>query len=189
MSDHRMTMEDEIKRDGWMDTIRGGGAVKRWHARPIIGEQTVAAHTWGMLVIADHLFPTRVRNLVLPILYHDVVEKFTGDLPADAKWREPRLKELTDKVSADIEKVLSIHFELTLSDQFAMSICDRMEMLWFCVEQNRLGNTNMDQVFRRVLSWFRNQNLSMQLNSIETARVLDMLEGVYNKYGAPREVI
>jgi len=31
--------------------MRRAGGIKRYHNRPIIGEQTVAAHTWGVIVL------------------------------------------------------------------------------------------------------------------------------------------
>jgi hypothetical protein len=38
--------------------IRDGGNVKRYHTMQMIGEQTVAAHTFGVIAIILELWPS-----------------------------------------------------------------------------------------------------------------------------------
>lgn len=68
--------------------------VPRWSIVPRLKEQTVADHTFRVIVIALELntrlglLPERCLNIgdmVLAILYHDVSECKTGDVPTPAK--------------------------------------------------------------------------------------------------------
>ncbi len=173
-----MTIEDEIARDGVFECIRAGGNVKRWHTTQIIGEQTVAAHSWNVMLILHTLFPDCSRELLLAAMYHDVAEKFTGDMPADAKWREPEIKRLLDCVTEGIEGALGVYHRLTSADTRRLAIADRFEMLWFCVEQRRLGNRGVHLVWMRVMDWFNNNSLA----TLDIGPVNVMLDAVSREY-------
>lgn len=133
--------------------IRQGGNVKRWHITPIIGEQTVAAHSWGVACILLELYPEASANLIKAALYHDVAEGYTGDLPAQVKWEYEGLDKELKKVEARIEAKLGIQFELTTKEASLLKIADTLELLIFCVEQVTLGNKNMVDVFNRARIW------------------------------------
>jgi hypothetical protein len=152
---HNMPLEELLAKQPWVDTIRSGGAVKRYHTVPTVGEQTVAAHSWGVAVILIRILPFCSKNLLIAALFHDVAEKWTGDIPADAKWREPEVSALLKRVERDVEETLNISIGISDEEELILSGCDRLELLWFCVEQARLGNQNMYVVFSRVMDWFR----------------------------------
>ena len=39
-----------------------GGAIKRYHTLEIIGEQSVASHSWGVAMILQYLNPNVVKK-------------------------------------------------------------------------------------------------------------------------------
>jgi 5'-deoxynucleotidase YfbR-like HD superfamily hydrolase len=151
---HNMPLEELLAKQPWVDTIRSGGAVKRYHTVPTVGEQTVAAHSWGVAVLLIRILPGCSKQLLIAALFHDVAEKWTGDIPADAKWREPEVSTLLKRVERDVERALDIDIMLTDEERIILSACDRLELLWFCVEQARIGNQNMYVVYNRVIDWF-----------------------------------
>ena len=89
-----------------------GGAIKRYHTLEIIGEQSVASHSWGVAMILQYLDPNVSKEAILRALTHDVAELFTGDVPAPVKWDNPDLvevlKRIEDKYESDIGIGLSL---------------------------------------------------------------------------------
>jgi hypothetical protein len=70
--------------------LLAAGAVRRWHTQAVRHEQTVAAHSWGVALIALRLAgaeaPAEGRaQLLLLGLLHDAHEGTFGDTPYRAK--------------------------------------------------------------------------------------------------------
>lgn len=69
------------------------GEVERFHAVPAIPNQTVAAHSWGVTIIAMEIFGSPknhkgfhdLNSLMSGCLLHDTGELVTGDIPFTAK--------------------------------------------------------------------------------------------------------
>ncbi len=129
--------------------MRRAGGIKRYHNRPIIGEQTVAAHTWGVTVLLFEMFEGCPSvSLLYAATFHDVAEVRTGDVPADAKERWPNIRVALAVAEIEADKELSLaETSLTGSEQFALKCADLLELLWFCYEQRRLGNQGLDEVW------------------------------------------
>lgn len=136
------------------ERIRLGGQVRRYHTRPVHNQQTVAAHSWGVAAILLDIVPPEEQSVALlrAALYHDVAEYDTGDVPAQAKWISPKLKDALDELEAGIEEEYGISYYLTLSakDKNWLKIADLMELMWFVLEERRMGNRNVDEIFDRV---------------------------------------
>ncbi len=144
----RITLLDEV-----ID-IRHGGNVKRHHNYPIIGEQRVAAHTWGMLVLAERLYYDEFiesSQLVMGILYHDVAEYKTGDIPANAKWASPLLTHELDILKQKAMKLLRIAAHLSKTEERILKICDYLELALFSLEQRTMGNSYSDRPFWKIM--------------------------------------
>ncbi len=129
-----------------MSRIRQGGGVKRWHIRPVIGEQTVAAHTWGVIAVLFEITEPSAE-LVKAALYHDVTEFVTGDLPYTAKAGYEDLRGLLDKIEYSLEQELRLNTAITEEEKWYLKCADRIEMCYFSLEQLRMGNTNFREVF------------------------------------------
>lgn len=159
------------------DRIRLGGSVKRFHTWQLIGEQTVASHTWGVLAILYAICEPSA-NLVRKAVFHDIAEYDTGDIPSTAKWASHELKEHADKLELEINKRLGIDFpDLTEQEQAWLKFADLCDMLWFCVEQKRLGNRSIMTVFSRVCEviddrWFDNNEDPHMADAMEMFKVV-----------------
>ena len=82
-------------------------------------------------------------------LYHDVPESLIGDNPTPIKWKFPRLAKELDKVEQEVMKDLGVNIILKDYEKVMLKIADMMELLWFCVEEERRGNRNFKEVFIR----------------------------------------
>jgi len=127
---------------------RRGGAVKRFHTVPFIGEQTVAAHTFGVLNIVMRLADSWSPDLVRAVLWHDLSECELGDIPAQAKWKHGNLH-------AALEANFNYHHQLltnplTAIESKLIKFADRMELLLTAIEQARLGNQGAEVIIDRV---------------------------------------
>lgn len=140
-------------------TIRQGGDVLRFHTVALGRGQTVAAHSWGVATLVLELWPDASRELLIAALYHDVPEAVLGDLPAPAKWEHAELAKAYAKAEAGIALDLGVDFSLTDEDHKRLRIADMLELLWFCLEQRRLGNRNVEEIWDRGLKYLATEFL------------------------------
>lgn len=64
------------------------GSVRRWHTEVVNSEQTVAEHTFGVLLVLLWVVPREelTQDLLLAALEHDLGERSVGDVSARVKW-------------------------------------------------------------------------------------------------------
>lgn len=136
--------------------ILQAGQVRRYHTKPMANPQTIADHTWGVMVILDQIYdklaPTEDRLKGRPkvlkyALYHDVAEFVTGDCPYTAKRL---LGKAFQKLEAKAEKFLQIDKsmpELNDEEMTYFKIADMFELMHFCTEQIKQGNRNFVDIY------------------------------------------
>jgi 5'-deoxynucleotidase YfbR-like HD superfamily hydrolase len=135
----------------WLNDVFAGGNVKRHHNYPILDRQSVAEHTWRMIVIYDRLWPNELTIETLrKILYHDVSEYKTGDVPANTKWRSPELANELARLQREDDDRLGISIQVSDEEFNRVKFCDRLELMIFALEQRRLGNRNVTRPFYAV---------------------------------------
>ena len=156
--------------------VLDGGEVKRYHTMSIIGEQSVASHSWGVAVILNWLKPDISKTAILKALAHDVAEKRTGDMPAPTKWNNPDLAKELSVVEKNIEAELGVDYDLTEEEHEYFKQSDMFELLMYCVNQRSLGNTNVNVVFSNGVE----KLVDMHLNSRGKA----LLAHLVQSYGA-----
>jgi 5'-deoxynucleotidase YfbR-like HD superfamily hydrolase len=137
---------------------RDAGAVKRYHVKRTHRTQTIAEHTFGMLMLVKQVIQLsdvpfrRTALLYEAILHHDLPELFTGDIPAPIKRVHPELGPLMDSIEAEL-KPLHQDFDLTAEEGALLKWADRMELVLWCLEEFRLGNTYTKPTVARGLGW------------------------------------
>jgi 5'-deoxynucleotidase YfbR-like HD superfamily hydrolase len=156
--------------------VLDGGEVKRYHTLATIGEQTVGSHSWGVAVILNWLDPHISKHAILKALTHDVAEKQTGDMPAPTKWNNKDLALELALVEKKIEQDLGVDYDLTPQEQELFKQSDLFELLWYCVNQRSLGNTNVNVVFSNGVE----KLVDMKLNAKGKA----LLAHLVQSYGA-----
>ncbi len=130
------------------ERIRAGGAVRRYHTRTTIGHQSVAEHSWGVAAIILEICENPSRRLIEAAIYHDVAEYDTGDVPAQVK-RVAAIRGPMLAFEADVEHDLGIDVELTEDEGAILKFADTMELLFYVLDQRRLGNTTLDDIWKR----------------------------------------
>ena len=140
--------------------LRKGGSVKRWHTITNAKEQTVAAHSWGVAVIVMELWPDSRTHRIYASLLHDVPEQLIGDVPAPTKWAHPRLAKELGVAEESFWDIVKVKFpELTSEEVLKLKIADMLELLWYCIEEERLGNKNFKEVFVRGVEYIKRYDL------------------------------
>tara|TARA_R110000796_G_scaffold6514_1_gene23064 strand:+ start:155 stop:667 length:513 start_codon:yes stop_codon:yes gene_type:complete len=152
-------MSSEI--DNLFEVVRGG-TIKRYHTLETIGEQSVGAHSWGVALILQYLKPSVSKVALLKALTHDIAELYTGDIPAPVKWDNPKLVNTLKQIEATYESKLKIDYGHTLKPEELVLFkqADMFELLFFCMRQRKMGNTNMNTVFSNGVEYLANQNLN-----------------------------
>ncbi len=153
------------------------GRVSRYHAAPSVQPQTIAHHSWGVLMIALYITGGKAsRNLMLECALHDTAEYFTGDSPYDAKLRAPKLKALLDTLEDEArhEQLLCDPIDLSPHDQAVLKMADTLEGFVWCVQTER-GNL----IRNRWNNSFNKARLKFKpvLSSEEYARAKDIFCG------------
>jgi len=156
------------------------GEVVRYHNHSGIDKQTLAQHQWGVAMIVHHLEPHSGVALLMTALTHDLAEYHTGDLPAPVKWSNPQIKEMLDKMEDDWLAERGVKFLLSPKENFILSLADKFEGMWFCVQQMKNGHQAARRPFRLWAEAAREMLASRP--HLRGAMMLDFLEEERNKW-------
>lgn len=119
---------------------REGGAVRRCHIVPHHGQYNVAQHTYGAVSLLLLLHPEPSVDLIKAVQWHDVGERWLGDMPAPAKWENPALGEVYEAAEEEILDRLGLMPDLTEEDRRWLKAVDTLELWLWCREEEALGN-------------------------------------------------
>lgn len=143
---------------------REGGNVRRCHTVPWIGHYDVAQHTFGMLMLLDLLYQKpdplggasyNYVELQQYILWHDVHERWTGDVPAGLRFFKPDIRKTFKLAEKEVQEKFEFPMlELDPEEKDWIRALDQLEFLLSCYDQKALGNQNVDQYIRDVEEWF-----------------------------------
>jgi len=120
------------------------GRIKRYHTHPIVGEQTVGDHTYGVVQILRYITQDNCsKNLMIAALDHDVLEFFTGDVPHPAKNMFPQLKQVLDAIERNAAEVNGMveYDKLSAKEKVLLTCADLLEMGFYGAYQMKLGNS------------------------------------------------
>ena len=155
------------------------GHVLRYHAKPEIADgQNVAAHTWRAMVILQTLWPDSSKNAMIHMMYHDVAEAETGDIPATTKWNYPQFAETLQQIEYDYENKLDIGFEKFPVDTKERDMCDiadKLELTMHCFRLMQTGNTFAHEVFNTGVRYLTKTYLGNDENRSKYRRVEQIL--------------
>jgi len=136
--------------------LRESGFVKRGHNCRIVGsEYNNAEHQWQCLALLYKLHPDPSRNLIWALTFHDVAERYFGDMPASVNWLRPELKKAQTQAERTANEALEVTFETsTIEEQWVHAI-DRLELLLWVEDQLAFGNQHIANLATTVRQWFR----------------------------------
>lgn len=125
------------------------GNVKRYHTWPTIQTQNNADHTWNVMRIYWVIFGNLPDVVSTHLIWHDVGELVSGDVPHPIKRDNPELGLVHRRL--EDEAVLSIAGPRAMvslpSDYVRMcKLCDLIEMYEFATVEKNLGNKYAEPV-------------------------------------------
>lgn len=108
--------------------------VRRWHTNPDLVDtnDTDAGHQGRVALLVLSLFPDASRTLLCHAITHDQGEVAVGDIPYDAKRKEPDLAALAAKAEVDEIRAQGFVFAtLPDRDRRILKLCDHLDAwLW-----------------------------------------------------------
>jgi 5'-deoxynucleotidase YfbR-like HD superfamily hydrolase len=141
----------QVKLEDWVGMVRSGGKVLRCHTVPVHKNETVAHHSWGVAMLLMKFNPKTTKTLLCAALTHDVTEVFTGDVPAQAKWQFPELREALDNAETQYSRILDLDFQLTEEEQHWLKVCDHIDLILYSLEEIYMGNHNVREIVERLI--------------------------------------
>lgn len=137
--------------------LRVAARVIRCHTTPTIHRQSVGEHTFGALNILYTIHACPSYQLIRALLWHDVPEAISGDVPAPAKKYTPLLRAALDELEVRVTKEYELAGELTPLEQQLLFYCDLMELAMFAAEEADFGNAAAPVLMRRALAAIENK--------------------------------
>lgn len=155
-----------------ISAAREGGAVERCHATPHIGTYNNAQHCYGAVSLILILHPNPSVNLIRAVQFHDVAERWLGDVPATGKTGP--LRSEYEEAEAAIQMDLNLMPLLDEEDHRWLRAVDLLDLWLWTREQLYYGNSAADEIRQRceraldqdfhtpspvftVLDWLRDQ--------------------------------
>lgn len=138
-----------------------GGNTKRCHTLRVLEEENVAAHSFGVAWMCVYLCGDEKPDvsLILAALAHDLPEQKYGDIPADAKKRDPALAVILHELDNEWLYGHNLNYEDGLSgnEKAILKLADSFHLMWKCVRERQMGNTTMGVVWNNLDGWIDEQ--------------------------------
>jgi 5'-deoxynucleotidase YfbR-like HD superfamily hydrolase len=134
-----------------------GGRVRRFHAKPMLKDETVAEHQHLVAWVATLVMDTPRAELLLACLSHDLPECDLGDLPSPAK-RLMELGAVYRREEVNIYRLAGMpdyYAKLTDDEKIVLKFADNVAGYLRCVYEKELGNTYLGATTETYLAYIR----------------------------------
>jgi hypothetical protein len=150
--DYQLSEGCKMKAEAIVKAFREGGSVQRCHARQMLRPYSVAQHSFNLMGLISQFHPEPSAKLLQAALWHDVPERFTGDIPTPVKVLAPNIRVLLKEVEKRINDALQIthHMDLNDEDSIWLKACDMLELWIWAREERALGNTSCEALEKDV---------------------------------------
>jgi 5'-deoxynucleotidase YfbR-like HD superfamily hydrolase len=147
--------------------LRAASNVKRCHTLDHHGEYTVGKHSYDCVVLLLELNPNASRELIRELLYHDVAERWTGDMPCVAYWGNGALERTYEEAQAQAMAEHGIPVSvLTEEEEQWLHAIDKLELwLWAQDQTQRWSNLSALPVLERLEEWFANHKVPVPISN------------------------
>jgi hypothetical protein len=124
--------------------LRESNQVIRCHTLKYIGSYTVGQHIGDCVQLLLKLWPEAPNRLIKALVFHDIAERATGDIPSPVKSNFPVMKEIVKEIESLVDEALEVREELNEEEQRWLLGIDYLELLLWCKDQQALGNTQVE---------------------------------------------
>jgi 5'-deoxynucleotidase YfbR-like HD superfamily hydrolase len=137
--------------------IERSARVRRYHTEPVLHQQNVGEHTYGVMWIVYLLTDGQPsRDLLLAAMMHDAPEFYTGDIPAPTK-RLGDIKAVFDAIEDSVMDDLQLEMPtLTDAETRTLKLADCLEGALFCSWEVRRGNLELLDSLRNYIKYIEN---------------------------------
>lgn len=126
-----------------VQAAREGGQVRRCHIWGAVGHYDVAQHSYNAVSLLLLLWPDAPHRLIQSLLWHDVAERWLGDLPAPAKWENQGLGKAYEEAEDRVLSALGLSPDLGLFDWQWLRALDTLELWYWSREEVARGNSTV----------------------------------------------
>lgn len=126
---------------------RMAGRVTRYHTWPRLKEQSVGEHTWQLLRILDCVWPEMPVQVWRAVLWHDVGEIATGDMPYPVKRNNAILGDEMDRLEQEAIRATLGKWRpdgrmpsMLDSERTIVKTCELVEMWEWGLEEAAMGS-------------------------------------------------
>jgi 5'-deoxynucleotidase YfbR-like HD superfamily hydrolase len=134
----------------WLAMMRASSYVERVHTVQTIDRQTLGHHGYNVAVIALAITDGEASgNLLKACLFHDAHEVEHGDAPAQTSWANEDLRKALKRMMVQFRNEYNLNIELTMEEEHVLAWADKLEFVYYCLEQINMGNRNMIIPFSR----------------------------------------
>ena len=142
-----------------LKTAITGGAVNRYHTvEDFTIKQTVSQHVFNLYhFVYDIMGGSMSPYLVKSIMFHDIEEQVTGDIPSAFKRENPVLKELCDEVEFWFHQQLGIDCSLSVFEQRVLKWADMLECGYHSAKKMK-SNDAYKEIPSNVIKYLRTLN-------------------------------
>ena len=132
---------------------REAGAVRRAHIVPHHGSYTVGQHSFGAVNLLLLLHPEPPTRLIKAVLWHDVAERWIGDIPGSALLEDQDLLDAYERAQERVLVELGLWQKLSVEEACWLLAVDRLELWLWCKEneQENMRIWGMRQVVEQLL--------------------------------------
>lgn len=173
-----MSHHSEMKPYVAATLFRDAADVRRYHCKRVLRQQTVGAHSFNVMLLIQQVAPACRKELFLAVMHHDFPELVTGDIPAPIKRAHPELSILLEEIEEDLAP-LYVDFGLDAEELALLKWADTMELVLWCVEEFRMGNTYTKDTIRRGLGWI----MAKRIPPCAEAFTLDVVDTLGHSLG------
>lgn len=173
---------DKLKNDfPWLNMVRAGSRVSRFHLYPTIKPQTVGQHTYGLIGLLHHIlgFGNVSAPLNAAAFSHDLSEGRNGDMPGNIKG-DTALGRAMKEADRDFEREYGLEVNITYWEYDLLKLCDRLDCMLTVIEEMKMGNQMLNEIgdvlFHALSDWAA---LAPHLKEADTAN--DDLQEAFSK--------
>ncbi len=129
-----------------IQVTREAGTVRRCHLVPIHGSYNIAQHTYGAVSLLLLLNPRPSVDLIKAVMWHDVGERWLGDMPSPAKLINPQLRQVYEDAERRVVASLGLLPGLMPDEQDWLLAVDILDLWLWAREEVALGNIAVQQM-------------------------------------------
>lgn len=133
---------------------REAGHVRRCHVLPHKGDYKISEHCYGATSLLLLLHPSPSLALIKEIMWHDLSERWVGDMPAPAKWYNEVLGREYEKTEDLVKEKLGFSFEISDEDRVWLNACDKLDLLFWCYDELHFGNQHLQHTITHLKTYF-----------------------------------